>query len=139
MIKITKIKLLDSGFNSMEGHFWIYLYYFRIYNDDKNKYYNYKFVIFFTSEDLDEYRYDEEEDIYYDYDPKDYADDMAWSFIEAYQPTYENHNEFFEACNDSIKRYNERIAPDYDNSTIWGMACELARMTFGEDNKRITI
>ena len=42
----------------------------------------------------------------------------------------------FEACKDTIEKYNRRVASDYDNSTIWGMACELTRMTFGDVGSR---
>lgn len=138
--RITKVKLLDDGFNSMEGHYWYYIYYFRIYNEDKKRYYRYAFVINFTGEDFDEFRYDEETDSYVDYyTPKDYADELASSFIYSYDFSYEEHSEFFEACKKSIERYNKRIEPDYDNSTIWGMACELTREMFGESDKRIRI
>lgn len=107
MIEITKSKLLDSGFNSMEGHYWYYLYYFRIYNQDKSKYVRYAFVVNFDGEDFDEFRYDEETDSYMNcYTPKDYADEFASSFIYAYKFSYENHDEFFDACKDSIEKYN---------------------------------
>lgn len=138
--RITKTKLLDNDFNSMEGHYWYYIYYFRIYNEDGKRYYRYAFVVSFTGEDFDEFRYDEENDSYMDcYTPKDYADELASSFIYSYNFSYEEHDEFFEACKESIELYNRRIACDYDSSTIWGMACELTRKMFGEADKRIRI
>lgn len=121
MIEITKSKLLDDGFNSMEGHYWYYLYYFRIYNEDKSKYVRYAFVVNFDGEDFAEFNYDDEREVCYDYKPKDYADELASSFIYAYKFSYENHDEFFDACKDSIEKYNRRVSADYDNSTIWGM------------------
>lgn len=136
MIEITKTKLLDNGFNDMEGHYWYYLYYFRIYNEDRSRYCRYAFVISFNGEDFDEFNYDEETETYYDYKPKDYADELAYSFIESYDSTYENHDELFEDCKNSIEKYNRRVSSDYDSSTIWGMACELTRMTFGDVSSR---
>ena len=136
MIEITKSKLLDDGFNSMEGHYWYYLYCFKLYNEDKSKSCEYAFVINFNGEDFDEYRYDYEKDIYYDEKPEYYADEVASCFIDSYNFSYENHEEFFEACKDTIEKYNRRVAPDYDSSTIWGMACELTRMTFGDVGSR---
>lgn len=136
--RITKTKLIDRGFNSMEGQYWHYLYYFRIYNRDGKRYYRYAFVVNFTGEDFDEFRYDEETDSYIDnYSPKDYADELASSFIYSYIFSYEEHYEFFEACKETIERYNKRFSLDYDSSTIWGMACELTRELFGNiaDNR----
>lgn len=136
MIKITKSKLLDSGFNSMEGHYWYYQYYFRLYNEDESKYYRYSFVISFCGEDFEEFNYNEEDNVYYDYEPKDYADELASSFIYSYNTTYENHDKLFADCKTSIEKYNKRVASDYDNSTVWGMTCELTRMTFGNIGSR---
>jgi len=137
MIEITKTKLLDNGFNSMEGYYWYYLYYFRIYNKDKSKYVRYAFVVNFDREDFDEYRYNEEDGIYYDYKPEYYADELAYSFIDSYyNSTYENHDELFKNCKNTIEKYNRRVASDYDSSTIWGMACELTRMAFGDVGSR---
>lgn len=137
MIEITKSKLLDDGFNSIEGRYWYYLYYFRIYNEDKSKYVRYAFVVNFDGEDFAEFNYDDEREICYNYKPKDYADELAYSFIDSYyNSTYENHDELFEDCKATIEKYNRRVAPDYDSSTIWGMACELTRMTFGDVGSR---
>jgi hypothetical protein len=139
MIKITKTRLLDKGFNDMEGYHWHYLYYFRLYSKNKKKYYRYAFVINFNGEDFDEFRYDEEEDIYYKYTPKEYADELASSFIYSYNFSYEKHDEFFDACKNTIEAYNKRIAPNYDTSTIWGMACDLTRKTFGIKDERLNV
>lgn len=138
LFRITKTKLLDSGFNCMAGHYWSYIYYFRIYNEDGKRYYKYAFIVDVTGEDLDELRYDEETDSYMDsYTPKDCADELASAFLGTYRFSYEEHDEFFEACKESIERYNRRFAMDYDSSTIWGMACELTREVFGDiaDNR----
>lgn len=137
LFRITKTKLLDEGFNDKAGHYWSYVYYFRIYNEDRKRYYRYAFIIGFTGEDLAEFSYDEEDDVYYNYEPKEYADELASSFIYAYEFSYKNHDEFFAACKESIERYNRRFAIDYDSSTIWGMACELTREVFGDiaDNR----
>ena len=136
MIEITKSKLLDDGLNSMEGHYWYYLYYFRIYNEDRSRYFRYAFVVNFCGEDFDEFRYDEDENIYCNYKPKDYADELAYSFIDSYNSTYKNHDELFEDCKNTIEKYNRRVKADYDSSTIWGMACELTRITFGNVGSR---
>ena len=63
MIEITKSKLLDDGFNSMEGHYWYYLYYCRVDNEDKSKYVRYAFVVNFDGDDFDEFNYDDEREI----------------------------------------------------------------------------
>lgn len=136
MIEIIKTELLENGFNSMEGHYWFYLYRFRLYNRDKSKCCEYAYIISFCGEDFDEYRYDEEEDVYYDSNPEDYADDLSYGFTESYKFSYENHEEFFAACKETIDKYNRRVSEDYDASTIWGMACELTRMTFGDVGSR---
>lgn len=136
--RITKTKLVDKGFNDKAGHYWSYLYYFRIYDEDEKRYCRYAFIVNFTGEDFDEFRYDEETDSYVDYYTlKDYADELASGFIYSYKFSYEDHNEFFKACKESIERYNRRFNADYDNSTIWGMACELTREVFGNaaDNR----
>ena len=105
-------------------------------NEDRSRYFRYAFVVNFCGEDFDEFRYDEDENIYYNYKPKDYADELAYSFIDSYNSTYENHDNLFEDCKNTIEKYNRRVSADYDNSTIWGMACEIARTAFGDVGSR---
>ena len=109
-IKITKAQLIRSGFNNYEVSYWSYLYHFRIYNTEMNKFYKYKFVISFTGEDLDDYRYNEEEDSYDDCKPRDYADELAFSFLDSYNATFDNHKRLYEACTNSIISYNRKVA-----------------------------
>ena len=131
-IEITEVKLLKNGFNDMEGKYWYYLYCFRLYNETHEKYCECSFVINFTGEDFDEFRYDEEADNYNaEYAPKDYADELASSFIDSYTFSYKKPNSFFEACEESIERYNARYAANYDGFSIWGMACGLTKEVFG--------
>lgn len=117
-IKITKRKKLLEINNEMCHNFY-YLVHGRFYNDDKNAYRKFKFVVWFDIFDVDEYFN------YVDFDDgcqwidrpitknmiDEYCEEIIWSTVSIVSD-YNNENQlknFYEICNDSIHDYN-RIA-----------------------------
>lgn len=104
-IKITKRQLLEEQNNDMT-HNWTYLVYGKIYNDNHTRYRKFKFVVFFDSEDI--YDWYEEKDYITQKDVSDYLDELISSNL-FYINSYDDTKAFYELCNDTITKYNERI------------------------------
>lgn len=106
-IKYTKIEKLKEVNNDMCHNFY-YIYYGRIYNDDKTKYRKFKYIEWFDIFDLQEY---------YDKDTiaKEEIRDYALNLENGYLLNIKDYNdekglkEFYSYCNDTIKDYNKVV------------------------------
>ena len=106
-IKYTKIEKLNEVNNSMCHNFY-YIYYGRIYNEDKTKYRKFKYIEWFDIFDLQEYY---EKDIITKEDIRNYALSIENSYLQAIKG-YDDEKglkEFYNYCNDTIKNYNEVV------------------------------
>ena len=101
--KVTKSKRIKTVINDMEYNFY-FLNYIKIYNDDNTRYYHFKFVTSFDIYDL--YEFYEDKESFSKSDIKQYNDEIASSFIYSYKFDYNNHDEFYRACCDTIYNYN---------------------------------
>lgn len=105
----TKINKIHEVNNDMV-HNYYYIYYGRIYNEDKTKYRKFKYVewfdVFDVQEAFDKADYITQEEI------KEYAyalaDNCYLTSIKDYNDT-KHLKEFYEYCNETIKNYNSII------------------------------
>lgn len=99
--EITKIRLLKEVCNDMCHNFY-YAVYGRIYNEDKTRYKKFHFVVWFDAFDIQE---NAGRDYYTKQDKKELLDLYAMSFCDMVTD-YNNVTDFYNACNDTINRYN---------------------------------
>ena len=111
-VKITKRQLLRHDNNEMVTN-WFYLVHGRIYNDEDTMYKRFRFVVWIDGEDL--WFYDGENTTNTD-------DEENWSFVPLdeylnyyaipsftdYIKDFDDCDEFYEVCNDSIRNWNEK-------------------------------
>jgi hypothetical protein len=108
--RITKrTKLLEI--NNDMCHNYYYLINGRINNADRSAYKKFKFVIWFDIFDVDEFFNHVEDDVWLerpitDDDISAYIDECICCYTDMIY-SYENCNDFYEMCNNSIIRYNE--------------------------------
>ena len=107
--KITKKqKILEV--NNDKAHNFYYLVYGKIYNEDKTRYRKFKFVEWFDIFDLQEYF---DKDYITNDDVKEYVDFCIEGIENSYITEIKDYNDteglknFYDYCNDTIKRYNE--------------------------------
>lgn len=100
-IKITKRTLLEEQNNEMT-HNWTYLVQGRIINDTKTRYRKFKLIINFDVFEYQEYREDSDLTI------RDYLDELIGSYCD-YINSYDDCDEFYRICNNSIIDYNRRV------------------------------
>lgn len=107
--KITKKQKILEVNNDM-AHNYYFLVHGHIYNEDKTRYRKFKFVIWFDIFDLQEYF--DKEYITND-DVKEYVDFCIEGIENSYITEIKDYNDteglknFYDYCNDTIKRYNE--------------------------------
>lgn len=102
-----KRKMLEVN-NSM-CHNYYYLQHGRIYNSDKTRMRKFKFVFWFDIFDVMEYF---EKDLISKKDISEFANNTSWTIIESYKnkiKSYDDCQEFFNWCNETIKNYNKII------------------------------
>lgn len=108
--RITKrTKLLEI--NNDMCHNYYYLINGRINNADRSAYRKFKFVIWFDIFDVDEFFNHVEDDVWLDRpitdeDILEYVDECICCYTDMIY-SYEDCNDFYKMCNDSILRYNE--------------------------------
>ena len=105
-IKITKKSLLFSVSNSMySADYW--LINGRIYNDEKTRYYKFKFILFIDPvNDL----YDTETETFLDYN--EFLNDLIFSFCDEMGNDYNNINKinsFIDKCNETLEKWNAQF------------------------------
>lgn len=105
-IKVTKRTKLQEVNNDM-CHNWYYLVNGKIINDEKTRQRRFKFVVWFDVEDVFE-NISEERDHYTKEDVNECLDMCIFCYVDMIRG-YETEQckDFFEACNDSIKHWNE--------------------------------
>lgn len=104
--EITKKKKILEIKNDM-CHNYYYLIYGRIYNEKKTKYKKFKYIEYFDIFDVQEF-FDDKEYITKE-DIKDYLNNLENSYllnIKDYNDI-KNLKEFYNYCNDTIKKYND--------------------------------
>lgn len=105
--EITKMNKIHETRNDMCWNFY-YIYYGKIYNEEKTRFRRFKYIEWCDIFDLQEY-YDKDtitkEEIreYFEYLENSYL-----TSIKDYNDT-EHLKEFYNYCNDTIKSYNEMI------------------------------
>lgn len=107
-IEYTKINKILEVNNDM-AHNYYYIYYGRIYNENKTIYKKFKYIEWFDIFDLQEYY---EKDYITKEDIKNYANTLENGFllsIKDYNDT-EHLKEFYNYCNDTIKNYNKIVS-----------------------------
>ena len=106
-IEYTKINLLWEH-NCDMAHNYYYIYYGKIYNEDKTRYRKFKYVDWFDIFDLQEY-YDK------DYITKEDIRNYALTLENGYLLSIKDYNdtkglkEFYNYCRESIENYNRII------------------------------
>lgn len=106
-IEYTKINKILEVNNDMV-HNYYYIYYGRIYNENKTRYRKFKYVEWFDIFDLQEYY---EKDIITKEDIRNYAETIENSYllsIKDYNDT-KHLKEFYNYCNETIKNYNRIV------------------------------
>ena len=104
-IKYTTITRLLEVNNDMVHNFY-YIYYGRIYNEDKTRYRRFKYIEWFDMFDVQEY-YEK------DWITQDDINNYALTLENSYLLMIKDYNdikhfkEFFEYCNETIKNYNK--------------------------------
>ena len=106
-IKYTKINKLHEQKNDMCHNFY-YIYYGRIYNEDKTKYRKFKYIEWFDIFDLQEYydkEYISEEDI------RNFALNLENGYLLNIKDFYDTENleKFYKYCNETIRNYIEIV------------------------------
>ena len=110
-IKITRRELLRHDNNEMVTN-WFYLVHGRLHNDDDTRYRKFKFVVWIDGEDL----------WFYDGDDDSTNEEEKWSYVPVDEylnyycipsftdliRSYDDCNEFYDACIDSINNWNEK-------------------------------
>lgn len=104
-IKITKIKSLLRGMN-----FEDFLVYGKIYNYNKTKYRKFKFVLSIDDDAIFEYY---EKDKVTKSEIKSFRDDLIFGGFTSFINNYNDVDEFYKVCTDSIRSYNESISKKY--------------------------
>ena len=103
--EITKMQKIKEVCNDMAHNFY-YIYYGRIYNENKTRYKKFKYVLWFDVFDVMEFF---EKDFFTKDDVKEYANNLE--FGELYNIKDYNDEkglkDFYEAANETIKNYNE--------------------------------
>lgn len=106
-IEYTKINLLWEH-NCDMAHNYYYIYYGKIYNEDKTRYRKFKYVDWFDIFDLQEY-YEK------DYITKEDIRNYALTLENGYLLSIKDYNdtkglkEFYNYCRESIENYNRII------------------------------
>lgn len=106
-VEYTKINLLYEQNNDMVHNFY-YIYYGRIYNEEKTRYRKFKYVEWFDMFDVQEY-YEKEwitkEDI------RNYALTLENSYLLCIKDFDDKKHlkEFYDYCKESIENYNKMI------------------------------
>ena len=103
----TKINKIHEVNNDM-AHNYYYIYYGRIYNENKTRYRKFKYIEWFDIFDLQEYF---EKDLITKEDVKNFANEIENSYllnIKDYNDT-KGLKEFYNYCNETIKNYNTII------------------------------
>ena len=106
-IEYTKINKILEVNNDM-AHNYYYVYYGRIYNENKTRYRKFKYVEWFDIFDLQEYY---EKDIINKEDIRNYAETLENSYllsIKDYDDT-KHLKEFYNYCSETIKNYNRIV------------------------------
>ena len=101
-IKITKRQNIFEQHNDKVSNY-CYLVYGKIINDEKTKYKKFRFVVHFDGYDL------YEEGCKTKADTMNYLDMLIDGFISSIV-SYDNCKAFYEACNESIRSYNDKFA-----------------------------
>ena len=101
--KITKIQKLKEV-NCDMCHNFYFLVHFRMYNSDNTRQKKGKFVVCFDAFDVQEYF---EQDYYTIDNVKTLACEFAYANLEAYYKSYDNTEELYEFCKQTIQDYNE--------------------------------
>lgn len=105
-VELTKSKKLLEVNNCM-CHNYYYLFYGRIYNKNKTRFRRFKFVTITDAEDVFEYY---EKDFLTNKEIKNYIDEYAWTTCDsqAYYliKSYDDCQEFYDWCNETIDKYN---------------------------------
>jgi hypothetical protein len=104
----TKINKIHEV-NNDKVHNFYYIYYGKIYNEDKTRYRKFRYVEWFDIFDVQEF-YDK------DYITKEEIREYAYNLADHYYLTSINDyndkkhlKEFYEYCNDTIRNYNSII------------------------------
>lgn len=103
----TKINKIYEVNNDMV-HNYYYIYYGKIYNEDKTRYRRFKYIEWFDVFDVAEFL---EQDYVTNYDVKEYANYLENSYLLNIKD-YNDKNglrEFYNYCNETIKNYNNII------------------------------
>ena len=106
-IEYTKINKILEVNNDMV-HNYYYIYYGRIYNENKTRYRKFKYVEWFDIFDIQEYY---EKDYITKEDIRNYAETIENSYllnVKDYNDK-EHLKEFYNYCNDTIKNYNKIV------------------------------
>ena len=106
--EITKVNKIYEV-NNCVCHNYYYIYYGRIYNENRTRYRKFKFIEWFDIFDVEEYF---EKDYITNKDIKEYAnvltDNSYLTSIHDYNDK-ENLKKFYDYCNDTIRNYNSII------------------------------
>ena len=103
-IKITRRELLRHDNNEMVTN-WFYLVHGRLYNDDETMYKKFKFVVWIDGDDL----WFDDDDEGWSYVPLD--EYLNYYCIPSFTDLirgYDDCDDFYDACYDSIISWNER-------------------------------
>lgn len=103
--KITKRTLLREINNEM-CHNYYYLVNGKMYNDTHTKYKHFKFVVFFDIYDV--YEWYEDKQAFTKADIREYLDVLIGSYLD-YIKSFDDCDEFYAVCSQTIKDYNERL------------------------------
>ena len=103
----TKVNLIYEQNNCMCHNFY-YIYYGRIYNEDKTRYRKFKYVEWFDIFDVQDFfdkEYITKEDI------KEYANNIENSYLLSIKDynDKEHLKEFYNYCNETIENYNRIV------------------------------
>lgn len=104
-VEITKRVKLREVCNDM-CHNYYYLVYVRIYNANKTRFRRASFVVWFDSEDVGCHV---DKDYYNKKDVMELLNDLIAADLDLIK-SYNDTSDFYEFCNDSIKRYNSVYA-----------------------------
>lgn len=102
LVKLTKVQLIREVNNDM-CHNWYFICYGRIYTEDLTKFMRVKYIVWFDIYDICE-SYDKESVTKTEI--KEYAKELAFSFIDAWHNYKQNFKDFVNDCNQTINRYN---------------------------------
>lgn len=102
--EITKVNLIKTCNNDMQ-YCKYYMVYFKLYNEDKTRYYKMHFIMQIDMQDVQEYY---EKDRITSKEWNDYKKEIAFTLVDNYN--YNNIQKCCDYCNETIRNWNRGLA-----------------------------